>query len=55
MYTYKFSTFAMAANALKIARRIYPTSYFYISNELGNWHIHLGYEYEEQKTIQRKS
>lgn len=40
MYKYNFTSFEMAFLALKIARKIIPSSHWYITNEGGGtWHI----------------
>lgn len=53
-YTYKFTDFCKAQQALSIARRIYPNTYFYITNESGIWCIVKDYEFENKNAIKRK-
>lgn len=36
---WKFSSYEVAEKALKAGRRIIPTSYWYMTNEYGNWSV----------------
>lgn len=54
MYKYEFSNFKNAQDALKIARRVYPNSYWYITNEYEKWNVVKSYDFSVDKKIKTR-
>lgn len=46
-YTKSFSSYKLARQAQMIARRIFPDTYWYITNETGKWSVVESYDFKK--------